>query len=230
MRSRFGRGPADYARSVGLLGSRTVVTHAIHLDDDDLNVLAETGTSVAHCPSANAKLGSGIARVVTMLDLGIPVGLGTDGGMANDTYDLFVEMRLAALLQKVARRDPSAITPETVLDMATVNGGRALQLPIGRLTPGSLGDAVVLDLRCDGSWPTVDPIDTLVFGGGRAAVRDVIVGGVQLVREESAIGLDEDDVYREAGEAAIAVVDRSGLADSIRPHWARHIGEVAAHA
>ena len=72
-----------------------------------------------------------------VLDLGIPVGLGTDGGMANDTYDLFVEMRLAALLQKVARRDPSAITPETVLDMATVNGGRALQLPIGRLTPGS---------------------------------------------------------------------------------------------
>jgi 5-methylthioadenosine/S-adenosylhomocysteine deaminase len=207
---------------VGLLGPNTVIAHGVHLPPNDLATLAGTRTSVAHCPTSNARVGSGIAPVPEMLQLGVNVALGTDGGMCNDTYDLMAEMRVASLIHKASRREPGVMPPTDVFAMATAGGSRALGLEAGRLSGGALADCVVFDLRRDGSWPPVDPLEALVFGSGRASVETVIVDGETRVVAGRAVSLDAGRVYRDAEEAAIEAIDRSGIGDEIRPAWAAH--------
>jgi cytosine/adenosine deaminase-related metal-dependent hydrolase len=222
VRSEHGQTPAEYARSVGLLGPSTVVAHGVHLPPSDHVLLAQAGSSVAHCPTSNARVGSGIAPIVAMREQGVNVALGTDGGMCNDTYDLMAEMRVASLIQKASRRDAGVMAPREVFGMATTGGARALGLDAGRLANGLLADCVVFDLWCDGSWPPVDPVDALVFGGGRAAVELVVVAGEVRVSAGEVVGIDTDRVYRDAREAAIGAIERSGIGDEIRPRWAPH--------
>jgi cytosine/adenosine deaminase-related metal-dependent hydrolase len=228
--AQSGRAPADFARSVGLLGPSTVIAHGVHLDEADLDILAETGTSIAHCPTSNAKLGSGIAPVVGMLERGINVALGTDGGMCNDSYDLLGEMRLAALFQKAARQDATALTPERVLQMATVGGARALGQGSGRLEAGAAADCVVFEPRSHGMWPSVDAIDSLVFGNARTAVTTVVIGGEVMVDAGRVTSMEEGAVYRDAEEAAGAAIERSGIGAEITPAWMSEMAPWLRHA
>jgi cytosine/adenosine deaminase-related metal-dependent hydrolase len=218
VRARSGQGPGAYAGSIGLLGERSVLTHGVHLDDDDLAVLAETGTHVAHCPTSNAKIGGGVARVTEMRARGIEVGLGTDGGNSNDTYDIVAEMRMAALLQRASRQDAGAMSAATVLEMATRTGADALGLAAGRLEPGALGDCVVIQPRREGAWPTVDPVHSLVFGAG-GAVESVVIDGEVVVERGQVTTMDAATVLADAEEAAAAALARSGVRERLVPGW-----------
>jgi cytosine/adenosine deaminase-related metal-dependent hydrolase len=217
VRDRSGLTAMAYAEEAGLLGERTVIAHGVHLEDDDLDRLAATGTAVAHCPGSNGKLGSGIARVPAMLERGIRLGLGTDGAACNDRYDLIAEMRLAALLHRAAASDPTAISAEQVLALATRGGADAVGLlDGGRLLPGSLGDAVVLNLRRLGSWPAPDVIEGIVFAADRSAVETVVVGGDVLLANGVPVGIDEESLLRDAEEVAWEAIRSAGLESVIR--------------
>jgi cytosine/adenosine deaminase-related metal-dependent hydrolase len=207
----------DFADEAGLLPAGAVLTHGVQLDESDLDRLAPLGVSLVHCPSSNAKLASGVAPVRAMLDRGLNVALGSDGAVCNDSYDLFAEMRLAALLQKVSRRDPAALSPTDVLRMATANGAAALGVPTGRLEAGLAADITVVDLARLGSWPTPNVLDSLVFATGAANVSDVLVGGTLRVRDGQLVGVDVPRLLDDAREVAQQAILEAGLEDEVRP-------------
>jgi 5-methylthioadenosine/S-adenosylhomocysteine deaminase len=216
---RMGVGPVAFADAAHLLGRRTAITHGVDLHDDELSLLAQRGTSLVHCPSSNAKLGSGIAPIPAALAAGVNVALGTDGGSSNDSYDMFSEIRLAGLLHRAAARDPGAMSVETVLRMATANGARALGLSGGRLAEGEPADLVLLDASTPGFAPTANEIDSLAFAGSRQMVRDVFVGGEPLLRDRRPIDVDVSTLIRDAGEAARAAIDAAGVRDQVTSAW-----------
>src|SRR5262249_46396258 len=136
-----GKRNIEYLRDVGLASPHVVLAHCVHLDDAEMEILRSTGAHVAHCPSSNLKLASGVARVAEMLDMGISVSLGADGAPCNNRLDMFTEMRLAALLQK-ALRGSRELPALTALRMATKSGARALGLAdqIGSVEAGKRAD------------------------------------------------------------------------------------------
>src|SRR5438309_3437985 len=146
-----------YLDSLGMSGAHVVLAHCVHLDDEEMGTLARTRTNVAHCPSSNLKLGSGIARVSEMLSLGISVSFGADGAACNNRLDMFTEMRTAALLQK-ALHGPEVLPAARALRMATIDGARAMGLEneIGSLEVGKRADMIVVDLSGLHSSPRSD--------------------------------------------------------------------------
>ncbi|MCS7138419.1 MAG: amidohydrolase, partial [Candidatus Caldarchaeum sp.] len=147
-RKAYGTGVAGYLEKFDMLGERRVYAHCVWLKEEDMRKFAETGTTVAHCPSSNMKLGSGIAPVSDMLRLGVNVGLGCDGGPSNDSYDMIREMKMAACLQKVRTLDPRVISVWDVLTMATRNGARAMGKlnMLGSIEKGKKADLVIVSL------------------------------------------------------------------------------------
>jgi cytosine/adenosine deaminase-related metal-dependent hydrolase len=198
-----------YLASLGLDGPRATLAHCVHATTDERARLAAAGTHVVHCPSSNLKLGSGIAPIAEMLAQGIHVALGADGAPCNNNLDAFVEMRLAALLQK-PRVGPAGMTALTTLELATLGGARALGLgdAIGSLEAGKRADVIVVDPRAPHATPNGDPASTLVYAAHSRDVRDVVVDGRVLVRNgrlTEASGLDRDEVVATAREQAARV-------------------------
>ena len=207
-----GRAPAAYLGDVGIASDRAVFAHGVHLDDAEIGLLAERRTAIAHCPSSNLKLGSGIADVVALRAAGITVGVGADGAACNNRLDAFVESRLAALLPR-AKRGANAMPAATALSLATSEGAKALGLEreIGTLEVGKRADVVVLDAsRLAG--PGGDAATRLLFGGGSRAVRDVVVDGKIVVRDRRLLPFEEEAIRRDAAEALPPLLTRAGLA------------------
>ncbi len=204
-----------YLDSIGLTGTHVALAHCIHLDQDEIKILKNTGTNVAHCPSSNLKLGSGIAPVKQLLDEGISVSFGADGAACNNRLDMFTEMRTAALLQKVLH-GPETLTAGQVLRMATIDGARALGLgeEIGSLEVGKRADVIVVDLAGLHSTPPKDVVSTLVYSAQPADVRAVIIDGRVVMDRGKLLTLDESSVVHDAGEQAELLVKRTGLADA----------------
>jgi cytosine/adenosine deaminase-related metal-dependent hydrolase len=201
-----------YLESLGLAGPRATLAHCVHATDDERRRLAANGTHVAHCPSSNLKLASGIAPVPEMLAEGIRVALGADGAPCNNNLDMFLEMRLAALLHK-PRAGAAAMPASTVLELATRAGAAALGLEdqIGSLEPGKRADLVVVEPRRPHMTPSFDTLSTLVYAAQSRDVRDVIVDGRLLVRNGAlteATGLDLDEVVATAQAEAARVQGR----------------------
>ena len=173
---------------------------------------SERRTAVAHCPSSNLKLGSGIADVIALRAAGITVGLGADGAACNNRLDAFEEARLAALLAR-AKHGAAALPASEALALATREGGRALGLEreIGTLEVGKRADLVVLD-RERLAGPAGDPAARILFGGGSRAVRDVVVDGRVLVRDGRLAALDEAEIRARAAQALPGLRSRAGLA------------------
>jgi cytosine/adenosine deaminase-related metal-dependent hydrolase len=136
---QFNKSPMSYCDSIGLLSSRTVLIHMCWVQKDDISLLAKTGTHIAHCPASNMKLASGFCPVPELLEEGVNVGIGCDGAPCNNTLDLFAEMRLAAIIHKGNTRDPKVVSAEQVLEMATINGAKAL----GKCILGALRDVQI---------------------------------------------------------------------------------------
>jgi 5-methylthioadenosine/S-adenosylhomocysteine deaminase len=178
-RMQHGMTPIRRLHQLGLLGPEFIGVHGVHFSEDELALLADTGASVAHCPTSNMKLASGFAPVARMRQLGINVGLGTDGAASNNRLDLFAEMKLAALLAKGSTGDAAALPAHDVLRMATLAGAQALGLAdeIGSLTPGKSADICAVHLGALESRPCYDPVSHLVHVCGRESVSHVWIAG-----------------------------------------------------
>ena len=181
--ARHGARPLERLRSLGLVDANLIAVHAVHLTDPEIALLAEKGCHVAHCPTSNLKLASGIAAPARLLRSGINVGLGTDGAASNSRLDLFAEMRLAALLAKGASGDATMLPAHAVLEMATTRAARALGLEhrIGTLAPGKLADMAAVNLSAPELLPCYDALSHLVYAAGREHVTHVWVNGELVV-------------------------------------------------
>jgi cytosine/adenosine deaminase-related metal-dependent hydrolase len=212
VRRERGMDNISYFHKLGLCGPRSTLAHCVHATTEERMILARSGTHVAHCPSSNLKLGSGIAPVPEMLAEGISVALGADGAPCNNDLDAFVELGLAALLHK-PRVGPAGMTALQALELATLGGARALGLEkeIGSLEPGKRADLIVVDVRAPHTTPRFDPVSTLVYSARSSDVRHVIVDGRVLVRDgglTEATGLDRDEVVAVAQHEAARVRSR----------------------
>ena len=195
--------PTQVLERLGVLQGRVIAAHSIWEDDSDLATLQAHGIGVAHCPSSNTKLASGVARVPAMLKLGIAVGLGTDGfAGSNDSADLLAEMDLAAKLQKVILRDPTALTGEQVTAMATRGGAQVLgmQKQIGSLEPGKRADFISLSLDRANGHPLYNVYSFLAYAAKAGDVEDVFINGRQLVSGHKVLTLNPPEIYRKAEE------------------------------
>ncbi len=201
---RFGCPPVALFQQTGLLGPDLLLAHCVHVDADGIRRLAESGTSVLHCPSANLKLGSGIAPVPAMLQAGVRVTLGADGAPCNNNLDAFQEMRTAALVQK-ALHGPTAMPAGTVLRMATIEGAKALGMDsdVGSIEKGKRADVQVLDRRRVHCQPAEDPAGAIVYSMGRDNVRHVIVDGRTVVRDGDLLTANVPDLLRDADDALL---------------------------
>ena len=192
--------PLERLARLGLLGPNFIGVHAVHLNEAEIDFLATHGCHVAHCPSSNLKLASGIAPVSQLAAAGVNFGLGSDGAASNNRLDLFAEMRLAALLAKGVSGDAAALPAAAALRAATLGGASALNLDsqIGSITPGKRADLVAVDLTSVSSQPVFDPISHLVYVAGREAVRHVWVDGKHIINNHGLAGLDKDDLIARA--------------------------------
>ena len=207
-----GRRNVAYLDSLGISGAHVLLAHCIHLDTEEMETLSRTKTNVAHCPSSNLKLGSGLARVAEMLARKIPVSLGADGAACNNRLDMFTEMRTAALLQKLAH-GPEVLSGAQVLRMATIDGARALGLEneIGSLEVGKRADVIVVDLNQLHSSPKQDVISSLVYSAQPSDVRVTIINGHVVMRNRELMTMDESLVIEEANCEERALAERAGL-------------------
>jgi len=189
VRALSGFGNIEFLDNHGLVGEDVILAHGIHLEEADVRRLAETRTTICHCPGANLKLGSGIADVPGLLQAGVPVVLGADGPPCNNRLSIFHEMSLAAMIHGL-RHGPTALDPWTVLGMATRDAAAALHMgdEIGTLENGKAGDVVVVELDEWSVLPGGDPASRIVFGGGPQMVRHVVVGGQPLVVDGKLVG------------------------------------------
>jgi 5-methylthioadenosine/S-adenosylhomocysteine deaminase len=213
--SETGRRNVAYLDSLGLSGSHVVLAHCVHLDEAELGTLANTRTNVAHCPSSNLKLGSGIAPIATMLERGISVSLGADGAACNNRLDMFTEMRSMALLQK-ALHGPEVLSARLALRIATIGGAKALGLEkrIGSLEVGKLADVTVVNLNSLHSTPYAkDLASALVYSGQTSDVQSVIIDGQVVMQDRHLLTVDEKTVLMDASRESGELLKRAGIGD-----------------
>jgi 5-methylthioadenosine/S-adenosylhomocysteine deaminase len=200
--------PTRLIESLGVLDGWTLVAHGVWLDASDAKILKAHGTGVAHCPSSNMKLASGVAPVVKLLGLGIPVGLGTDGPAgSNNDFDMMEEMNLAADLQKVSTGDPTVIPAEQAVEMATILGARAagLDKDIGSLEAGKRADFITLRLDRPHAVPMYNVYSQIVYALKGSDVDDTVVEGKPIVRAGRSLTLDSAPILAKAKEYAAKV-------------------------
>jgi cytosine/adenosine deaminase-related metal-dependent hydrolase len=193
VRALSGRSNIEFLDDHGLIGDDVILAHGIHLDEAEIRRLAESRTTICHCPGANLKLGSGIADVPGLLEAGVPVVLGADGPPCNNRLSIFHEMSLAATIHGL-RHGPAAIDPWAVLGLATRDAAAALQIgdEVGTLEVGKAGDVVVVELDDWSALPGGDPASRIVFGGGPHMVRHVVVAGQPLVVDGALVDVDTE--------------------------------------
>lgn len=201
--------PLDLMEECEFIGEDVFYAHGIHFNDDELRRLAETSTHIAHCPSSNMRLGSGICRVHEMLPMGINVAIGVDGSASNDSSDFLGEMRNTLLLQRV-KYGSAGITAKEVFSMATEGGAKLLHFDgIGRLEPGYAADAALFDIGgFEYAGSQSDPLASLIFTGYNHGTRYTIVNGVVAVDNGELTGFDEKRLAVRANEIAFGLLDR----------------------
>ncbi|MET8206115.1 8-oxoguanine deaminase [Streptomyces sp. NPDC005373] len=199
----FGMGPTDYFESTGWLGEDVWMAHCVHMNDSDIAAFARTGTGVAHCPSSNARLAAGIARVPDMLKAGVPVGLGVDGTASNESGELHTELRNALLINRLGAHREAALNARQALRLGTVGGARVLgrAAEIGSLEAGKLADLVLWKIDGIGHSSIADPVTAIVFGAA-APVTLSLVNGKPVVEDGRLLHADEDAIARDARQEA----------------------------
>jgi 5-methylthioadenosine/S-adenosylhomocysteine deaminase len=192
--------PTQYLETLGFWGPRTIAAHGVWLSPDDVAILAKHQVSISHNPESNMKLASGAAKVVAMQQAGLVVGLGTDGAASNNDLDMFEAMRQAAFLAKLQTGDPRAVPARKALEMATIDGARALGMDreIGSLEAGKRADVIAVSMTSPRQTPMYDPLSHLVYVTRGDDVRTTIVNGRVLMRDRKVLTLDEARVLNEA--------------------------------
>jgi len=199
-------------RRWGVAGPRAILAHGVQLNDDEARAIAKEGTRVVHCPSANLKLGSGIARVAELDAMGVKLALGADGAPCNNNLDAWTELRHAALLAKV-RTGVTSLPARRAFRLATIDGAHALGLDalIGSIEPGKRADLAVVRLDGAHAEPGGDVFSRLVYACGARDVEHVMVDGVRVVTHREHQRLDVERVKARAREQARKLVARAGL-------------------
>ena len=209
--TRFAVRPVERLRRLGLLGPTLIAVHAVYLSEEEIDLLAGQGASVAHCPSSNLKLASGMAPVARFVERGLNTGLGTDGAASNNRLDLFEEMRIAALLAKATSGRANSVPAATALHMATLGAAKALGLDrqIGSIAPGKIADLCAVSLDATGLSPVYHPLSHLVYAAGREDVSHVWVAGRLVVDEGRLTGLDEGELRAKARAWQTRIAEQS---------------------
>lgn len=190
--NRYGNTVIRHMDALGILDERTILAHCVHLDDEEIEILARTKAVVAHNPVSNLKLASGIARIPDMLAAGVHVTLGTDGAISGNDIDMWLSLRLAAMLHKGANRNATLVTVGQAWHMATQAGADAMGLGAvcGSLAVGKAADMMLVDVSKPHAAPLFDPLTHLVYSAGRSDVTDVWVAGEQVVRGRDLVSFD----------------------------------------
>jgi 5-methylthioadenosine/S-adenosylhomocysteine deaminase len=195
--SRVGMTPPAYLERLGVLDVPTLAAHCVHVNEEDLAILKRHDVHVAHCPKSNAKLGNGVAPIVRMRELGIPVALGTDGVASNNRLDMIEELRAAWLVERAVSEEPARLLAQDAVAMATVSGREALRLPRADLQPGDVADFVLLDVSGLHALPPQPADAFLAFAAQSSDVTDVFVAGRPLMRNRELLTIDEERVQSE---------------------------------
>jgi len=210
--------PTQYLAELGVRGPRVVAAHGVHLTDEDIGILVDLDIAVAHNPSSNTKLASGVSRVPDLIAAGVRVGLGTDSNLSNNNLDMFEEMRLAAMIQKLSRKDAASMPVEQMLHMATIGGAACLGLAdqIGSLEVGKRADIIIVDLHAPHMWPVLpEPksniIEQLVYSANAGDVLTTIVDGKLLMRDREVFSLDVKEAEKIVLEAAQHLILKAGI-------------------
>ncbi|MDX2702622.1 8-oxoguanine deaminase [Streptomyces sp. PA03-6a] len=209
----FGMGPTDYFESTGWLGEDVWMAHCVHMGDSDIAAFARTRTGVAHCPSSNARLAAGIARVPDMLAAGVPVGLGVDGTASNESGELHTELRNALLINRLGAHREAALTARQALRLGTYGGAQVLgrAAEIGSLEPGKLADLVLWRMDTLAHSSIADPVTALVLGAA-APVTLSLVNGRPVVEDGRLVTADEEAIARATRDEARRLARIAGLA------------------
>ncbi|MBI2689528.1 MAG: amidohydrolase [Acidobacteria bacterium] len=200
-KQKRGLTPVQALARLGVFDGRTVAAHGVWLDDADIATLAQKQVGVAHCPSSNMKLSSGVAPLPKLLKEGVALGLGPDGPAgSNNDFNLFEEMDLAAKLQKVTTMDPESVPAQTAFMMATIGGARVLGMEkeIGSLEAGKRADIIVVRMDGPHAWPMFNIYSQLVYALKASDVSDVVVNGRVVVRYRKPLTLDKAKIQAEA--------------------------------
>jgi 8-oxoguanine deaminase len=207
-RSKTGKNPLALMEEVGFIGEDVFYAHGIHFNDDELRVLAQTKTSVAHCPSSNMRLGSGIARVKEMKEMGINVGIGVDGSASNDCSDILGEVRNAMLLQRV-RYGAGALTAEDAFDLCIKGGAKILNYDkTGTIKEGFLADLALFNInKLEYTGSLSDPLAALIFTGISHQTEYTIVNGKIVVEKGRLVGEDEEVIIKKGNEIAMQLLN-----------------------
>ncbi|MDQ1720505.1 MAG: 5-methylthioadenosine/S-adenosylhomocysteine deaminase, partial [Pseudonocardiales bacterium] len=217
-----GGGDVDYLVRLGALVDNWVLIHSLHLKDREIDHVARAGASIVTNPVSNAYSCDGIAPVKQMFAAGVNVGLGTDGTYVNCSPDMVEQMKFAALIQNVTHLDPTLMTAERVIEMATINSARAMGLDhlIGSLEVGKRADICAFDLGKAHVTVPNRPVAALVFSAHGTDVDTVIINGELRLRGGALVGFDaEQEVLTEARRRAREAIERAGLADEVFVHW-----------
>ncbi len=200
---KYGKRPLKLMADWNWLGDDVFFAHGIWFDDDELRILAETNTGISHCPTSNMRLGSGIARVKEMLELGIRVGIGVDGSASNDSSDMLGEVRNAMLLQRV-KYGADAMSARQVLKIATQGGAKLLNFKkIGKIATGFAADIIIFDLsKMQYAGAQSDPLAAIVFTGFDHTVEYSIVNGKIVVRNGELVDIDSEEIAAKVNEIA----------------------------
>lgn len=207
--AQFGKTVVPYMKDQGIFDVPVIAAHCVHIDDHEMRMLKKHGATVAHCPSANLKLASGIAPISQMMEIGVNVAIGTDGPASNNDLDMFEEMRLAALLAKVAPHNPTALPAKEALKMATVNGAKALGIEdkVGSLVIDKLADLIVVNANPLHNMPhfasNPDALySQLVYAAKSSDVLHTIVHGKILMKDRQLLTIDEAELQEQAADYA----------------------------
>lgn len=206
---KYGKRPLQLMADLDWLGSDVWFAHGIHFSDDELKLLAETETGIAHCPASNMRLGSGIARIPEMLKMGIPVGLGVDGSASNDASDMVGEMRISLLLHRV-NTGADAISAEQLLEMATIGSAKLLgRSDIGSVEAGKAADLAIFDLqKLEYTGALSDPLAAVIFSGINHQTYMTIVNGKIVVRDGHLVNVDENEIIRQGNKMSSKILEK----------------------
>ncbi len=193
----LGHTPVKALYKLGVFSVPTIAAHCVHINEEEIEILADQGVTAVHCPKSNAKLGNGNAPVVSLQAAGVNVALGTDGAASNNSQDMIEEMRMASLLQKASSEDPTALPAWEVTRMATSNGAKALGMGAHQIAVGEDADIILVDLSGVDTMPAYEALSALVYAGHGCDVTDVMVAGEFLMKDRKLVTIDEEEVRYE---------------------------------
>ena len=219
MSNQYDMTPGVLAETAGILTDKTLLIHSVWLTRDDMQIIKKYGSSIVHCPASNLKLASGFCPVPELMEEGINISLGTDAATCDNAFDMFDAMRLAAIVHKGRTLDPMAVPAEAVIEMATINGAKAIGLEneIGSLEVGKKADIITIDTLNCRIMPNVNPVSAVVYSAKGCDVDNVIIDGKFVVKDRAVLTMDEDKVIAEAMGNIDSVMEKSGVVNA--PKW-----------